>query len=393
MGRGAADVDLDLEAGGSPGVDLELLGDDDAPVARGGARGSDVDLDLGQALSGTDSLADTGESPALDADSLDFAFDEDRIGTTTREIAPRRDSPTVEQPVLGGFGDSPTVESPELGARDGNTIRQKLDSALLRRTETGGDATQELSLDDLGFDVGSLDATSTSLESPDARDPAADAPTMVASLDDRSREMLREAEERATRTIPDLEKTKLAPPRFDRDELTQLAPSPGLDGATERLLLDPAETGSARVLGSDSDLDLDLDELAKALENDTIEQPRRDDAAFADVVSNVGRKGTNGTVAPAAAGTAGLDLDLDVGEAGSSDRYPTLTERMNVDDLALPELEPVTLSEVGTKLDLARAYMDMGDPDGARSILQEVLSEGSASQKQEAQRLIEALPG
>ena len=32
------------------------------------------------------------------------------------------------------------------------------------------------------------------------------------------------------------------------------------------------------------------------------------------------------------------------------------------------------MSEVGTKLDLARAYMDMGDPDGARNILEEVLT-------------------
>ena len=55
--------------------------------------------------------------------------------------------------------------------------------------------------------------------------------------------------------------------------------------------------------------------------------------------------------------------------------------------------EPLTMSEVGTKLDLARAYMDMGDPDGARNILQEVLAEGSASQKQEARRLIDSLPG
>jgi pilus assembly protein FimV len=51
------------------------------------------------------------------------------------------------------------------------------------------------------------------------------------------------------------------------------------------------------------------------------------------------------------------------------------------------------MSEVGTKLDLARAYMDMGDPEGARSILSEVLNEGSVSQKQEARRLIETLPG
>ncbi len=54
--------------------------------------------------------------------------------------------------------------------------------------------------------------------------------------------------------------------------------------------------------------------------------------------------------------------------------------------------EPFTLSEVGTKLDLARAYVDMGDPEGARSILDEVLSEGSADQKQEAERLMASLP-
>ena len=44
--------------------------------------------------------------------------------------------------------------------------------------------------------------------------------------------------------------------------------------------------------------------------------------------------------------------------------------------------------EVGTKLDLARAYIDMGDPDGARSILDEVMEEGNDGQKQEAQQLM-----
>src|SRR5207237_170407 len=37
--------------------------------------------------------------------------------------------------------------------------------------------------------------------------------------------------------------------------------------------------------------------------------------------------------------------------------------------------------------------VDIGDPDGARNILEEVLAEGSAAQKQEAQRLMESLPG
>lgn len=44
--------------------------------------------------------------------------------------------------------------------------------------------------------------------------------------------------------------------------------------------------------------------------------------------------------------------------------------------------------ENATKLDLARAYIDMGDMEGARDILQEVLSEGSAPQKDEAKGLL-----
>ncbi len=43
---------------------------------------------------------------------------------------------------------------------------------------------------------------------------------------------------------------------------------------------------------------------------------------------------------------------------------------------------------IGTKLDLAKAYLDMGDPDGARSMLEEVLAEGSSSQQDEARKLI-----
>ena len=59
----------------------------------------------------------------------------------------------------------------------------------------------------------------------------------------------------------------------------------------------------------------------------------------------------------------------------------------------MPQIKPsdVTLSEVGTKLDLARAYIDMGDPEGARSILGEVVDEGDEAQRQEAQKLIDDL--
>ncbi len=82
-----------------------------------------------------------------------------------------------------------------------------------------------------------------------------------------------------------------------------------------------------------------------------------------------------------------------MGTATVPDTAFTATQKLSSEDLALPDLEPVTMSEVGTKLDLARAYMDMGDPEGARNILEEVMTEGSLAQKQEAQRLLESLPG
>ena len=71
--------------------------------------------------------------------------------------------------------------------------------------------------------------------------------------------------------------------------------------------------------------------------------------------------------------TAELDsqdetLDLDLGEAMSD-------SEIGEDDVA-------------TKLDLARAYVEMGDEEGARSILEEVLAEGNAEQKGDAEKLI-----
>ena len=44
--------------------------------------------------------------------------------------------------------------------------------------------------------------------------------------------------------------------------------------------------------------------------------------------------------------------------------------------------------EVATKLDLARAYVEMGDEDGARGILEEVLVEGNQAQRGDAQQLL-----
>ncbi|HEY4374674.1 MAG TPA: FimV/HubP family polar landmark protein [Burkholderiales bacterium] len=47
--------------------------------------------------------------------------------------------------------------------------------------------------------------------------------------------------------------------------------------------------------------------------------------------------------------------------------------------------------DAATKLDLAKAYQEMGDKDGAKELLGEVLKEGSAAQQAEAQALLAAI--
>jgi pilus assembly protein FimV len=60
-----------------------------------------------------------------------------------------------------------------------------------------------------------------------------------------------------------------------------------------------------------------------------------------------------------------------------------------LDFLDLPE-EDLDLHDahISTKLDLARAYLDMGDIEGARSTLEEVIVEGSDAQRMEAEELL-----
>jgi pilus assembly protein FimV len=80
-------------------------------------------------------------------------------------------------------------------------------------------------------------------------------------------------------------------------------------------------------------------------------------------------------------------LDFDMGESTVAD---TSTEsKDDIGDLSGDAFGEV--DEVGTKLDLAKAYVDMGDSDGARSILEEVIEEGDESQKAQANELLRAL--
>ena len=80
---------------------------------------------------------------------------------------------------------------------------------------------------------------------------------------------------------------------------------------------------------------------------------------------------------------SGIDLDLD---------RPTV--EVDLPDAGPPTEPPLDMDlhqEVATKLELARAYEEMGDKDGARELVEEVLREGNGRQKDEAQAILARL--
>ncbi|MGH8184975.1 MAG: FimV/HubP family polar landmark protein, partial [Steroidobacteraceae bacterium] len=256
--------------------------------------------------------------------------------------------------------------------RTSQTIREKLERAGAQKAEQ----TAELSLDDLGLDVDSLDQ-SGSLEDTTSLEKDADAPAL------RDDEMTQLAP-----SVSSFDRT-LESPRVEKFDVestgTIYIDQVDLTGGdtVEQARPEVDSTASMkRPAALSKELDVDLDRLSGASGPDTVRHPGRSEAdddrfssdVFADRTAEVPR------------------IDLDVGDPlAADDREPTHKQRTVTSEMELSELEPVTMSEVGTKLDLARAYMDMGDPDGARSILDEVLAEGNPSQKQEAQRLMESI--
>jgi pilus assembly protein FimV len=101
------------------------------------------------------------------------------------------------------------------------------------------------------------------------------------------------------------------------------------------------------------------------------------------------------------AADSGLDFDIGGGEApgtpaGNEIKWepepaaPAAGGDVDLEAVAAPAGNgegSAQWDEAATKLDLAKAYIDMGDAEGARSILQEVMAEGSEAQKKQAQEL------
>jgi pilus assembly protein FimV len=361
-GAASGGVDLNLE-GGQNRVDFDLLGE---PSMASGTSPDVVDLDLGAALSGSES---TGEARAIGDTGVDFVLDDPARGSdstgSTREMPT---SQTVTMELRDPAADSPTVENPLHTGMGSPTIRHKLESSGRFMTPaSASDRTAELALDDLGLDLSADDTGPQETTSMGADS----SPTVLSSMDAETRQLLARTE--ATR---------------DTAEVPAAGGHAGASGTW--LFTDKDFTATA-----DTQLSAHAHSPTEVV---TAIMPRPEtNLDFTGRIAALREQG-GGAVdlnldQLAATGRTARAVDLDVGaHAVQETGQFTQTQRLPSEG-SVTDAEPATMSEVGTKLDLARAYMDMGDPEGARSILEEVLSEGSASQKTEARRLIDSLPG
>ena len=72
----------------------------------------------------------------------------------------------------------------------------------------------------------------------------------------------------------------------------------------------------------------------------------------------------------------------------------SIVKKFKNEKKSIADLEnSISDNEIATKLDLARAYVDMGEPDGAYEILDEVISKGNKSQQLLAKKLLKSIDG
>ncbi|MCV4261384.1 FimV/HubP family polar landmark protein [Pseudomonas capsici] len=150
---------------------------------------------------------------------------------------------------------------------------------------------------------------------------------------------------------------------------------------------EPALKAEDDLLLSLGDDPLDLGETAPSPQED-LELPEDFDLSLADEIET--------DQATQAFASEIEDVNAELDRLSQNLEHPPLDEpRFTAEDAALedePEFDFLSgVDEAATKLDLARAYIDMGDADGARDILDEVVSEGDDGQKSEAREMLSRL--
>jgi pilus assembly protein FimV len=159
---------------------------------------------------------------------------------------------------------------------------------------------------------------------------------------------------------------------FVLDGMTVVAPS-SMDKVVPTVIptIKPGDSSKKKSLEDDlADLEASL---KKATSSGQLPESSMDFTDFSTATP------TNlGTVGPAMRPEM-LDLSFDAGRSGTMEPTPSILDGQ--------------WHDAATKLDLARAYEEMGDQEGAREILREVIHDGDDTQKAEARALLAKLGG
>ena len=322
----------------------------------------ELDLDLGD----NDTSAKAAAEPEEDDGGIDFNLDLD--GETELALDSEED-----QELSLDLDDDET----EIDAIDANlTIR-------MEDTDEEGMALDTEEDDDLSFDL-DADEAEFDKEFESVLDDGGLEPEPDASVNETvSRDF--ETERRPQTTddedddiLSDLEfsAAALATEEDNAESLTQDADAHGIDAEL-----------SADDVDDDFDLDMGdvdlaaLDEEMDALVGD-LDDVDDDDVAVSptEVVPALSEDDLD---------DAGIDFDIEPKSSAPAASQTASYEEPEGDLDEDSELDFLAdTDEVATKLDLARAYIDMGDKDGAKDILSEVATEGNDEQKQEAQELL-----
>ena len=253
----------------------------------------------------------------------------------------------------GDSHDAALSDSPEPAASDSAEAPPDLDieygEGYGESSPGAGDGTLEFDLDD--FDLGEDEA---------AGEPVAE------SEDEQARRREPDAGGGAELSL-DIDEAGLTPGEVETDA-----------GAQE-----PAAADSA----VDDGMTLDFDGLSL----DTDEEPDEagiETAGAESAVDESHRLEPDFTVEPPSPDDEDAAVKADAGEAALADDDFDLSG-LSLDDEDVGESDSISGGdEISTKLDLARAYIDMGDAEMARGLLDEVVAGGSEAQKAEAEKLL-----
>ncbi|RTE67592.1 hypothetical protein EH243_01185 [Amphritea opalescens] len=356
----------------------------------------DLDMDVEQ--------VDTAAIDSIDEDDFDLGFDDfdaesraveeeaaksveasldedeeidDALDSILGENTDSFDLGNLQVPEVQSLGDVP-MDVPEEEPEADNLEELLADAAKADEiAQPDVDADDSMEDLDLEFDIESFD---------DSEDSAAttEAPAVDDDLDlDFNLDVADEAdvEPEAVDAFDedDLELTEFTidEPVVDAvDESAVEEPAIDADAELDQLL---AETGE-----SDADLDeLDLDADLQAMldgEDDVVLEEQEIAPAKTDD-SPVGQDLD-----------AELDSELEMLLSDGGDEELSLDMTDDSEEYSLDNLNLLDdADEVETKLDLARAYIDMEDIDGAKDILGEIAKEGSEAQQAEANNLLSSL--